>query len=892
MKINQNMKPPKWIVKLFVWLSKPAEVDDLLGDMEEIYSSDIIKKSVRYANLKYMQHAITLLFSYTIKKRKKIKNSPGQNSIQNNFSMYQNYFKMVFRGLRKQLSFTTINVLGLGAGLGLCFIIVLYVQSELSYDQFHKDADRIHRITKSYKVGEKEVETSRLRSYLTPAIKENIPAVQDYSSIKRIEEPLSFQIDEKEFEENRVALVDSNFFSFFTFEILEGNPQKVLEEPSSIAISRSMASKYFKSSDPLNQVLEIALKSNKDKSFKAKVTGVFEDMPVNSHFHLDFLLSKNTAVADARAMGFRGLVMQHNYIKLLPQQDINEVDIRLPYIEENYAPSFYKTADMHLHTQALTDIHLKSNLENELEANGNIQYVYLLSLVGIFILVIASFNYMNLATSNALERAKEVGVRKVMGSRRGQLIVRFFTESILVTLIAFFLALGIVYISLPYFNNMAGKTLNFGLLENFETILLFLSMAIAVGLLSGAYPALYLSKFKAVKSLKGTVSKHGKGTKLFRKTLVTTQFVISVVLIICTIVVLGQLEYLKTKDLGYNTDTIISIGAEDETVNGSYQVIKQELLSNPNIVAVAGSNRELVTDFDLGVTNGITVPGIVEPVAMNYVFVDEDFFDLYDIQLSKGHNFKNMNSRNTDVIILNETAVERIRSTEEEVLETNLKLYGDFAPKVIGVVNDFHFESLYKEVGPVYFQLFKTDNTQQRLKYISVKVSSENLASTLGSIESFFKKQFPSLDFDYRFLDEKIEKAYEKERRFTSVFGLFSGLAIFMACLGVLGLAIQTAASKQKEISVRKVLGASVLNLVNILTKEVMLLVLLANIIAWPIAYLGMNRWLQDFPYRDTIQVELFLPVLLATLLITFFSVVFKVIQAATINPSKSLKME
>jgi len=889
MKSPKQQTPPKWMVSFFIWCSKPADVDDLIGDMEEIYQLNRQKKSAWSANYRFFRHTIALLFSYTVKKRKRAKKLQYPRSTQNNGSMYLNYLKMVLRGLNKQRSFTIINILGLSLGLGLSFMILLYVQSEMSYDRFHEDATRTYRITKSYSIGEEVVETSRLRYYLIPPMKENIPEIEDYSSIKPIEEELTFEYGKKEFDEGRVAFVDENFFSFFSFQLKSGNPEKLLTAPSSIVISKTMADKYFGGNDPFGETIRIALKSNHDKYFQAKVTGVFEDMPKNSHFHMDFLLSKSTIESDARNLGLRGLAMQHNYIKLLPNQHIEEVNKKLPYIEENYAPSFFKTAGMHLHTQPLTDIHLRSHLENEFEANGNIDYVYLLSFVGIFILLIASFNYMNLATSNALERAKEVGVRKVMGSKRSQLIARFFTESISIAFISFLLSTGLVYLGLPYFNQLSGKQLYFSFSQHFNLGLYFIGISLIIGLISGVYPALYLSRFKVIKSLKGTVSKHGKGTRIMRKSLVTVQFVISVTLIICTMVVFNQLDYLRSKDLGFDTETIITIDSESEAINDNYHVLKEELLANPNIKAVAGANRQLITDFDLGVTNGISIAGIDEPIGMNYVFIDEDFFELYDIQLKSGHYFEH---NNTQAIILNESAVERINSNTHDVLGLNIHLYDGFDPQVIGVVEDFHFESLHRKIGPMYFQFFESNNTGQRLKSISIKLLGKNLGETLRSVENTFAKSSPNLVFNFRFLDDRIERAYENEKRFTLIFGIFSGLAIFMACMGVFGLSVQAAISKRKEISIRKVLGASMTSIMHILTRELLMLVLLANIIAWPIAYAAMNRWLQDFPYRESIRIELFIPILIGTLLLTFLSIISRVLQTARLNPSDSLKTE
>lgn len=889
MKKSAPQNPPKWMVAFFVWCSKPAQVDDLIGDMEELYHANIKNKTVLFARYQFFKQSIHLLLSYTVKKRKKSSIHRTGRSTQNQTSMYLNYVKIALRGLRKNISFATINILGLALGLGLCFMIILYVQSEVGYDKFHKDADRIHRITKSYKVGEKNVESARLRYYLAPPFKENIPAVEDFSSIKKIEETLNISLDERQFDENSVAFVDDNFFSFFSFKLLMGEPKSVLQEPSSIAISQSMSRKYFQGESPINQTLRLSLKSNKEKFFLAKVTGVFEDMPVNSHFNLNFLLSKSTAESQGARIGLKGLVMQHNYLKLNPGHSIEEVNDKIPYIEKNYAPSFFEAAGIHLHTQRMTDIHLQSKMEDEIGVNGDIQYVHLLSLIGVFILLIACFNYMNLATANAFSNAKEVGIRKVLGSRRAQLITRFFTESISVAVIAFLCGLVIASLSLPYFNLLSGKTLSFSVSENLNLLLVFFGIAFFVGIISGLYPALYLSKFNAVKSLKGTLSRHGKTTKVFRKSLVITQFMISAALILSTLVVFKQFEYLKAKNLGFDTERVVNINAASEELNNGYAVMKQQLLNLPTVQAVAGSGSELVTDFSLEVTNGITVPGHSQPIDMNYVFVDEDFFQLYGIPVKSGRDFRATITDAKNGIILNQTAVKRIGSQVDSIIGSKVNLYSNYNPSVIGVVEDFHFESLYQAIGPIYFQLFSSKKTEQKLKTISVKISDNSLPETISEIENIFLRLYPDEPFTLRFLDDKIQKSYSRESRFTNIFGIFSVLAIFMASLGVFGLGIQTATSRQKEISVRKVLGASFNNIVSILTKELLLLVVLANIIAAPIAYFSINEWLQNFPYRETIGFEVFVIVLISTLTITIISIVPQALKTASTNPSRSL---
>lgn len=890
MKDINNPIPPRWITVLFAWLCRPADIDDLLGDMEEMYRANLKTKSVFRAQWQYFSHCIALLFSYTVKKRKRMAHNPQHyRSTQTHIAMYFNYLKMVLRRLRRQFTFSFINIFGLGTGLATCFIILLFIRTERSFDQFHQDADSMYRLTKTYPMGGQVVNTVEMRNYFMPVIDELIPAIESYCQIKNIEDEVLIETLNETLEEGRAAFVTDNFFDFFSFNLLSGSKSGVLDEPYTMTISESMAVRYFGDDSPLGEVMKLNFPGD-ERVLELKVTGVFEDMPVNSHLHMDFLLSMNTGVAENKKRGIRSFVMQHSYFKLQTDKDISVVTAQLPAIEQEHAPGFFKKLNMHLGTQPVTDIHLKSDMQKEFEANGSEQYLYLLGVLGVFILLIAAFNYMNLATAQALDQAKEVGVRKVMGSHRRQLVVRFIIESLTMSVLGLMLATFIVYLTLPYFAELSGKLLVFDMNQYGLMIPEFIGLTIVMGLLAGMYPAFYMSGFQVVKSLKGGLSKQGKTTRVFRKCLVVTQFVMSVTLMLSTGIVFRQFGFLLNKELGIETEAIVHINVKPKAVNNQFEPLKQALLGNPQVARVSGSNMAPVSDFGLSQTNGLILPGVSEEITMNYLQVDRDFFDFYKVPLLLGEGYGTFSGEPTVGLIINHTAMEALGFNEQTVLGQQVHVYDGFDPFIIGVTEDFHLETLHKEIGPVYFQL--NEGSPSRFNVMSVKVTGDNLSGAIAAIQDTYDQLVESVPMELTFMDDRIERAYQSEKFFVRTFGVFTSLAIIMACLGALGLAMQIVVSKQKEVGVRKILGASVISITGLLTKELMSLVLLANLIAWPLAYWAMNGWLQGFAYREAISLSVFALVLGASLIITFLSVGGTSLKAALVNPVRSLKSE
>lgn len=883
--------PPRWLTRLFVWLCKPADIDDLLGDMEEMYQANLKQMSRAKARWKYLGQCWALVFSYTVKKRKAQASFKSQKwSIQNIKSMYFNYFKMVLRRFRTRLTFSLINVFGLGLGFAACFIITLFVTSEYSYDRFHKDHDRTYRLTKSYPVGQEKVQTAELRNHFIQRISEANPGVNSFCRIKDQPAGLLIHNNESVVKESKAAFADPNFFEFFSFQLLTGDQKHLLDEPYSAAVSESFARKYFGNKSALGEVMKVVLPVD-GRMLELKVTGIFEDMPLYSHIHKDLIISAKTGESEENeGHGIRAFHIQHNYFKLEEGYVISLVDEQIPQIIDQHAPGFFKRLGMELDTQRLTDIHLRSNMEREFEANGSEQYLDLLVILALFILIMAVFNYTNLATSQSLDRSKEVGVRKVMGSGRKQLMARFMIESLTISFVGLLLAAIFVSLALPYFGQLSGRTLSFELQEQWPLLVLFIGLTVVVGLLSGFYPALYMSGFRPIASLKGKLSGTGTSVKMLRRTLVTGQFAISAGLMMGTGVVFMQFNYMLDQDLGMETNAIINIDISSEESARKLEELKNSLKTLPVVSQVAASAKAPLSDFDLRNTNGIYLPGGSDEYTMNYLLVDHEFIGLYDIKMLVGEHYGQYQGEPLSGIILNRSAMESLGFGLDNVLGQQVEVYDGYHPRVIGVTEDFHFESLHQSIGPVYFQWIA--NSPDRFDALSLKLMGNDLREELLAVEEVYKQLIGTHPFEYQFLNDRLARAYEKEHYFLNSFGLFSALAVLIASLGALGLAMQLAVSRKKELGVRKVMGASVTQLARLLSRELVGMVLLANVIAAPLAIWVMQGWLQDFAYATAIGWQVLVMTWVLSMLIALASTSFTVTKAAMLNPTDSLRSE
>ncbi|WP_026632293.1 ABC transporter permease [Dyadobacter alkalitolerans] len=800
--------------------------------------------------------------------------------------MFQNYLKIALRNLLKHKTFSFINISGVAIGLTCFLLLSLYVKDELSYDRFHANAERIYRLNRTFlsKDGTESLRLGHTAPPFAPLVKQDFPEVEQV--VRLLEMGGLVEYGENIYNENDVFAAEANIFKLFSFNVIQGNPDKALENPFSIMFSKKMAEKYFGKENPIGKTVKL------ENQFDCTVTGVFESLPSQSHFHPEALISFST-LNDDRVYGAEGLRSNwgnnsFSTFLLLPKNyDPQKLVKAFPAFQNRHIDPKASTYSV-LNLTKLTDIHLRSHLDSEIESNGDIQYVYLFSAIAIFILVIACINYMNLATARSATRAKEVGMRKVIGAVRHQLVRQFLSESILLVVVSLFFAILLVVICLPFLNDFTQKQLSFNALLDPVFLSIVLAITLFTGVIAGSYPAFFMTSFQPLSVFKGRVASALKNGKL-RQGLVVTQFAIAVVLIICTAVVYNQMKYVKNYKLGYSKDQMVLLRAGSDSVI-NYESIKQQLKANSNIVEVGRSSRipsgRLLDSWEAYVMKGDSMAPA--DIGVKSLSVDEDFIPTYQIEMAAGRNFSRAFSTDkTNGFILNETAVKLLGWKNPADAVGARFGYGEIRGQIVGVTKDYHFESLHQKVAPIVM-FAQTD----RLGSMSVHISGSNIKDALAHIESVWRKQFPDRPFEYEFLDQKFRVLYATEQTQQLLFGLFSGIAIFISCMGLLGLSIFMAEIRTKEIGVRKVLGASVTSLVILLSNDFIKLVLVAIVIASPIAWYAMNSWLQDFAYHTNIHWGVFAFAAIISVAIALFTISFQSIKAALMNPVKSLKSE
>jgi len=766
-------------------------------------------------------------------------------------------------------------------GITFSMLLILYIRDELSYDRFHSKADRIYRINSYIKEPEKEMLKWAITQFpLGPALSAKFPEVEEAVRFVPKSRTLFRNGDIKLFEE-KIFYTDSNFFRVFTHDIIDGNAVTALRAPNTAVITETVARKYFGST---KNVVGKTLRD--DNSQILTVTAVIKDVPKHSHFRFNMLISVNTLPVDF-ANNWGGFSF-YTYVLLKPQVSAAAFEKKLaPLYDEFMAPIFSQyNIKIHYGIKPITDIHLQSDTTSEPEELGSMSYIYIFSAVVVFMLLIACINYMNLTTARSARRAKEIGIRKVTGSTRLQLIAQFLVESTVTTFVALLLSIGLLFLFLPRFNLIAGKEIGYATLWDPATLLTAFIMVLIVGLIGGSYPAFYLSGLQPVKILKGSVSKSSSNVNL-RRFLVVTQFTISLIMLICTWVVDRQLDFLRTRDLGFRKEQVLSLSANsNKDIGSSILAFKNELRKQPRVTAVgtgqtkpggAGVNFNL---FSVETKNGYTDQGV------DIYAVDEDYLQTLGIPVTRGRNFTGLQDTLRNIIV-NEKMAEYFGW--DEPLGKKVKFPGDtsgFALEVIGVIRDFHQKSLYNPIAPLI--LFYRPNNQS----ILAKISADQVENTVAGIEQSWQKIFPDLEFSYSFLDDDFNAQYAADERRGKIYATFSMLTILITCLGLLGLIAFTTEQRQKEISIRKVLGAGISQLVPLLTKNFVILVGISCLVAFPVAFIFMHQWLQIFPYNAGISVFPFIYSALTVLLITLVTVLFHTLRAALANPTKSLKTE
>jgi len=801
--------------------------------------------------------------------------------------VFKNYLKIALRNLIRQKAYSFINIAGLAIGLACFIIIMFYIRYEFSYESHHKNADRIYRVNIIQQHPGGEYKLSHSMVPLGKALAEELPEVNDFARLLNPGRILVKYQDKIFYEDNNV-ITDPGIFDLYTIPVVSGQMESALSEKFSIVITESIAEKYFGEQNPIGQTLLI--NNLIDNEISLAVTAVVKDFPKNTHIEADFLISFNTLaeIAGQEFMNNWITVNLYTYILLPENQNLADIENKISNVYRAHCSSEVKKR---FELEQFSRIHLYSDVSTF----GDIQYIYIFLAVGILILLIASINFMNLSTARSARRASEVGLRKVVGARHWQLIRQFLGESILLSFLALMMALLIVDNILPMVKNLTGQELLFPPLSDWNFYGLLLVITLAVGFLSGSYPALYLSSFPPVSILKEKSGLGRKGSN-FRKFLVVVQFTIAITLIICTLSISNQLNFMRNKNLGFRKDQIVVVSVNGGDVRKDIAPFKQALLKNSNITSVAGS---LMLPSSIGMYNNVTWEGAADNESIPLIFnrVDYDFLETYGIELVKGRNFSReyssdiLNSnkkKDIGAVILNEEAVLRF-GWNNPIGKKVIQVFGDnrYYLNVVGVIKDFHFSSLHNKIEPL--SLFLRLNNPRR---ISIKIEPGDIQSTIAYIQDTWNKLNPGYPFEYYFLDETFAKIYQSEEKLQSLFSYFSLLSIFISCLGLFGLASFAAERRTKEIGVRKVLGASISNVVLLLSREFIKWILLANLIAWPLAWLYLNAWFKDFAYRADIGWWTFVMAGVLALMIALLTVSYQAIRAALSNPVEALRNE
>ncbi|HVU54649.1 MAG TPA: FtsX-like permease family protein [Puia sp.] len=809
--------------------------------------------------------------------------------------MFKNYLKVALRSLWKTKGFTAINIIGLATGLGVCLLIALYVLDELGYDRYNPKADRIYRVDAEIFFNNTLFNSATSPKPLAPTLVKDYPQVEQMVRINYFDAQSDVMIKKGGdwVQDHRLAFADSTFFQVFPFRLLAGDPATALKEPHSIVIDESAARRYFNSTDIIGKTLELENKN------LCKITGVFRDMPKASHFHFSFIRPLRDSWMGDEHRWLSNNVASYILVRPGTKRDFMQgrVDATInTYVGRELQDELHiSTKDMQqqgsyfrYHLMPLGDIHLHSDKSYEFEPNGNINDVYVFSCIAILILVIACVNFMNLSTARSANRAKEVGIRKVAGSTRGDLITQFLMESLLLSLFSLLLALGIALALLPLFNHLSGKELSVGAIFSARLLLVLLGLTIFVGCLSGSYPAFYLSSFQPILVLKGKIAGGFKSSWL-RSSLVVFQFFISIGLIIGTIVIHDQLDYIRNRRVGYDRDQVL-ITRNAYAAGSGVRTFCKEL---PKLSGVADATLSGDMPTQGGGYNQNAwwrSPAIDAQSTMVFtnLYVDDHYIPTLGMQMVKGRNFSPDFPTDTAGIILNESAV-ALLGWKDPLKERLYQPDDSMRPKsfpVIGVVRDFNFSSMHNKIGPVVMTL--TDNRRN----LAIRLRPGNLYSTVGKIAAKWKEFANGVPFNYTFMDDDFNKLYHAEARTGQLFIAFAVFAIFIACLGLFGLVTYATEQRTKEIGIRKVLGAKVTRIVALLSGDFAKLVLIAALIAFPVAWWAMNKWLQSFSYRTDINWWIFPLAGGAALLIALTTMCFQTIRAALANPVRSLRSE
>lgn len=803
--------------------------------------------------------------------------------------MFKSYLKQTWRNLSRNKTYSLLNIVGLSAGLTCFALIALWVVDELSYDNFNNNGDRIFRLVSTTKTENGIQEQAVSSAPMAKALLNDYPEVEKTVRVAMREEIVTYA--KQQVLQPGIALTDPSFFDVFNYRLTRGNAATALSEPYSLVLTESSAKKYFGNKDPIGQTLLLNMYDSTGYGAFYKITGVMPDPPRNAHFTFNMLASFRTievAHPDVLTVDGWGDASFYTYLLLKKGVDANAFSNKIAQFYGKYIGSLFNIwrSIYFYRLQPLWDIHLRSNLEYEIAPNGNITQVYVFSAIGIFILLLAGINYTNLATARSAGRAKEVGIKKVVGAAKNQLVLYFLSESVFTATISLVLSLLLAFLLQPFFVQITGKELS--LFSSPQLLLILVGVTVLVGLLAGIYPALVLSAFRPVLVLKGAFKFTAKGAVL-RKTLVVSQFAVTMILVTGIVIIYSQMSFIQHKDLGYNKDALLFLRVNGNTdVIKGYDAFKNEVQNSSLVSGMAVSNSVITAGLSTGVSETTDANGKPLQVNTSILRTDTNYFKVYGIRLLAGSNFTNTAPGDTiRKIILNDMAVKKFGWTSAEAAIGKPFKSGEQKGTVVGVTNNFHFNSLQHAIEPL--AIFPVD---KRFSRITLKVDTKGANQVIAFVEKVWKKHFPTALFDYDFVDQQIKKQYESEERFSKIFLYFSLLSLLIACLGLYGLVSYTVFQKTKEIGIRKVLGATVSALAAMLSGDFLKLVLLACCIAVPVAWFAMNNWLQNFAYRIQISWWMLGAAGLLVLFIALLTVSVQAIKAAVANPVKNLRTE
>ncbi len=789
--------------------------------------------------------------------------------------MIRNLIKTAVRHILKHPGYSFLNVLGLTLGITSALFLLIYVSDEVSYDRYHEKGDRIYRV--SSRITETDDQFTWIVAQIPfgPQVAQDYPEVEAYVRFFNMPRAL-YKYEDKEFVEEDFFYADSALFEIFTYRVIRGDARRALMEPNKIVLTETVAARYFGDGDPVGKTLTSG-------SSTYEVTGVIEDVPANSHFRFGALASRTNLPEQIGSWGNFGVF---TYLLFPEGLDVKAFEEKMQgmyaaYMEPIFGPVNVKVEYL---LEPIREIHLYSTKEGEPEPTGSITYVYIFAIVAIFLVLIAAMNYMNLSTARSSSRAREVGLRKVVGSRRGPLVLQFLSESVIFTVLSLVISIILLMALLPRLNLLAGKSFDSDVIYSPEVLLGMIGVILLVGIVGGSYPAFFLSRFSPVTVLKGEITQ-GTAGSLFRKILVVIQFAVSVIMIVCTLVVFRQLNYLKKMDQGFDQRNVLSLELNGPMAR-KYPVLKQALLENPGILYVSSTSSRVGEGsgkllFDVETDQGMVQRGI------NFAIADHDFVEALGIKMVQGRDFQeDMPSDTLSGVIVNETFVKRMGWNDPIGKKIEAGDENTLRARVVGVMQDYHQTGMYNEIESLLLAYRTLNNI------VYVKISEENAEQTLSHIESSWKEVFPDQPYSYTFLSERFNRQFESDEKRGLIFTLFTVLAILIACLGLFGLASYTVEQRTREIGIRKVFGANERTILKLVTRDFIILSLISIVIAFPVAYYFMSNWLENYVYKSSMGPVVFILAGLLTLVITFATISYKAYQAAVTNPADSIKTE